>query len=475
MRHGSLFSGIGGFDLAAQWMNWTNVFHTEWNEFGQKVLKHHFPNSIQYHDIIKTDYTIHNGDIDIITGGFPCQPFSLAGKRKGKDDERYLWHEMLRAIQQIRPTYVVAENVRGLLTIDGGLVFEQVCADLEAEGYEVQPILLPAAGVNAPHRRDRIFIVAYSNKCDDRRTSRADETESREERLSERHQVRQSSKPSKIQQPAANTNITSTADKIQTRWNVSASTSDTELAANTDDNGNSSQGQSSEVERDRCRNNGIKEQRQQSTEWTDGLHGFSRDAANTNLRRLERSEAEGWNSKHVEWTGSIGSAANANSTSAADEIQARWNVSASTRDTELAANTKDKRTGKLRNESSKEGTRFCDVVSGKPCGLSVSTEPAANTKGKRYAASTDRWQGISAQEEQALHGRSCDGTTHGTWQNFPTESAICGRDDGLSNRLDNITFPKWRNESIKAYGNAVVPQLILPIFQTIEKLHREKK
>jgi DNA-cytosine methyltransferase len=158
MRHGSLFSGIGGFDLAAQWMNWTNVFHTEWNEFGQKVLKHHFPNSISYHDIIKTDYTIHNGDIDIITGGFPCQPFSLAGKRKGTDDERYLWHEMLRAIQQIQPTYVVAENVRGLLTIDGGLVFEQVCADLEAEGYEVQPVLLPAAGVNAPHRRDRISL-----------------------------------------------------------------------------------------------------------------------------------------------------------------------------------------------------------------------------------------------------------------------------------------------------------------------------
>ena len=292
MRHGSLFSGIGGFDLAAQWMNWTNVFHTERNEFGQKVLQHHFPQSISYHDIIKTDYTIHKGTIDIITGGFPCQPFSHAGKRKGTDDERYLWHEMLRAIQQIRPTYVVAENVRGLLTIDGGLVFEQVCADLEAEGYEVQPILLPAAGVNAPHRRDRIFIVAYSNKCDDRRTSRADETESRKERLSERHQVWQSSKPSEVQQPAANANITS----------------------------------------------------------------------------------------------------------AADEIQARWNVSASTRDEQI-----------------------------------------------------------------------------GTWQDFSTESAICGGNDGLSNRLDNITFPKWRNESIKAYGNAVVPQLILPIFQTIEKLHREKK
>jgi DNA (cytosine-5)-methyltransferase 1 len=359
MRHGSLFSGIGGFDLAAQWMGWTNVFHTEWNEFGQKVLKHHFPNSISYHDIIKTDFTIHRGTIDIITGGFPCQPFSLAGKRKGTDDERYLWHEMLRSIQQIQPTYVVAENVRGLLTIDGGMVFEQVCADLEAERYEVQPILLPAAGVNAPHRRDRIFIVAYANKCDDRRTSRADAPKSREERLSERHQVRQSSKPSEVQQPAANTNITS----------------------------------------------------------------------------------------------------------AADEIQARWNVSASTSDTELASNTKDNRTGKLRNESSKERTRFCNVVSGKRCGLSASTEPAANTNSRRQSAEEHR---------QAQSRWIAEKSISNNWQDFPIESAICGGNDGIPDRLDNITFPKWRNESIKAYGNAVVPQLILPIFQTIEKLHREK-
>jgi DNA (cytosine-5)-methyltransferase 1 len=296
MRHGSLFSGIGGFDLAAEWMGWTNVFHTEWNEFGQKILKHHFPKSISYHDIIKTDYTIHNGDIDIITGGFPCQPFSLAGKRKGTDDERYLWHEMLRAIQEIQPTYVVAENVRGLLTIDGGMVFEQVCADLEAEGYEVQPILLPAAGVNAPHRRDRIFIVGY------------------------------------------------------------------------------------------------------------------------------------------------------------------------------AVNTKDKRTGKLRNESSKEGTRFCDVVPGKPCGLSESTGTAANTN-------IERWQECDNANQPNKKSRQLDQAipSFEKWEQFPTESPICSRNDGIPNRLDNITFPKWRNESIKAYGNAVVPQLILPIFQTIEKLYREKK
>jgi DNA (cytosine-5)-methyltransferase 1 len=164
MKHGSLFSGIGGFDLAAEWMGWENVFHCEWNEFGQKILKHYWPNAISYGDITKTDFTIHRGSIDIITGGFPCQPYSLAGKRKGKEDERHLWPEMLRAIREIQPSWIVGENVPGIINWSGGLVFHEVQTDLEAEGYEVFPVILPACGVNAPHRRDRIWFVAHNNK-----------------------------------------------------------------------------------------------------------------------------------------------------------------------------------------------------------------------------------------------------------------------------------------------------------------------
>ena len=162
MKHGSLFSGIGGFDLAAEWCGWENVFHCEWNPFGQKVLKHHFPKSISYNDITKTDFSIHRGDIDILSGGFPCQPYSSAGKRLGKEDERHLWPEMLRAIREIQPSWVVGENVRGLTNWNGGLVFDEVQSELEAEGYEVLPFLLPACAVNAPHRRDRIWFIAYS-------------------------------------------------------------------------------------------------------------------------------------------------------------------------------------------------------------------------------------------------------------------------------------------------------------------------
>jgi DNA (cytosine-5)-methyltransferase 1 len=167
MNHGSLFSGIGGFDLAAEWMGWKNLFNCEWEEFPRKVLKHHFPNAEQYGDIKEFNATDYAGRIDILSGGFPCQPYSLAGKRLGKEDERHLWPEMLRIIRECSPRWVVGENVRGLVNWSGGLVFEEVCADLEACGYSVQPFILPACAVNAPHRRDRVWFVAPDT--DDRR------------------------------------------------------------------------------------------------------------------------------------------------------------------------------------------------------------------------------------------------------------------------------------------------------------------
>ena len=172
MNHASLFSGIGGFDLAAEWMGWNNVFNCEWEEFPRQVLKHHFPNAIQHGDIKKLDATTYAGRIDILTGGFPCQPYSCAGKRKGKEDERHLWPEMLRVIRECTPRYVVGENVRGLVGWNGGLVFEEVCADLEAQGYAVQPFLLPACGVGAPHKRDRVWFVAYTMRTGTRQDHR---------------------------------------------------------------------------------------------------------------------------------------------------------------------------------------------------------------------------------------------------------------------------------------------------------------
>jgi DNA (cytosine-5)-methyltransferase 1 len=164
LEHLDLFSGIGGFALAARWMNWKTVQFVEIDSFCQKVLTKNFPN-IPIHGDIKTfNGTKYRGAIDILTGGFPCQPYSTAGKRKGKEDDRHLWPEMLRIIREVQPSWVVGENVRGLTNWNGGLVFDEVQAHLETEGYQVLPFLLPACAVNAPHRRDRIWFIAYADK-----------------------------------------------------------------------------------------------------------------------------------------------------------------------------------------------------------------------------------------------------------------------------------------------------------------------
>ena len=296
MNHLGLFEGIGGFSLAARWMGWRTLAWCEWNEFGQKVLRHHFPEAEGFGDITKTDFTKYANRIDILTGGFPCQPYSLAGKRKGKEDERHLFPEMLRAIREIQPRWVVGENVGGLINWNGGMVFDEVQADLEAAGYEVWPYVLPACAVNAPHRRDRVWFIAHN------------------------------------------------------------------------------------------------------------------------------SEGGEYAQRNFEQMG--GDAANSTSKGGRGELQQR--------------------------QGQREFGR-CDSIGSFTNTISIrgnENERRANGKSNEY-------------------DKTC---APGTWQDFPTQSPICSGDDGLSTRLDGITFPKWRNESIKAAGNAIVPQVALQIFKTIQQM-----
>lgn len=207
ITHYDLFAGIGGFSLALEEVFYKakiNHIFCEWEHFPSAVLKKHWPNGIFYGDIADlvadTERTgLHkpeksrgsqegeterrlpqherlditsagirgearsdkNETLTILTGGFPCQPFSHAGRRKGTADDRYQWPNMFRVIQNVKPDWVIAENVRGLVTWNDGMVLEQVCVDLESEGYEVQPFIIPACAVNAPHRRDRVWIIAH--------------------------------------------------------------------------------------------------------------------------------------------------------------------------------------------------------------------------------------------------------------------------------------------------------------------------
>jgi DNA (cytosine-5)-methyltransferase 1 len=356
MKHGSLFSGIGGFDLAAQWMGWENVFHCEKNEFGRKVLNHYWPESISYEDVTQTDFTIHAGAIDIITGGFPCQPYSTAGKRLGKEDDRHLWPEMLRAIREIKPGYVVGENVRGLLSWNGGMVFDEVQSDLEAEGYEVLPFLLPACAVNAPHRRDRIWFIA--NAASNRRQRQGAGNEI-EEGLQ--------------QGPESVGELAGRLERLGVYGNATYSS----------------------IEND-GRNIGGKESGQEP----ESGNGIVSDVAT--YAKGQQDNRRGQGGLYTELTGIN---AEGNATDASNEqLQGR------------------KLNGSVRSKRSIEGE------SGQPS-RSVSSE----------------------------------------WENFPTQPPICGGDDGLPAELDGITVSKWRNESIKAYGNAIVPQVAYQIFKAIEE------
>jgi DNA (cytosine-5)-methyltransferase 1 len=331
MKHGSLFSGIGGFDLAAEWMGWENVFHCEISEFPRKILKYHFPKSICYEDIKKTDFTKHRGEIDIISGGFPCQPYSNAGKRKGKDDDRHLWPEMLRVIREIQPRFVVGENVVGLLSWNNGMVFHEIITDLENEGYETQAFLIPACATNAPHRRDRIWFVAHANNT----------------RTNERVQFNGERKENDEQ------------------W----------------------RGQS----QSKYKENGINE----IIAHTNGTK--QRNDIGENIGQ----EREIWKGKESNVFGEL--RGNGNATDTDDQGLQRGKVNGSI---------------KPIRQDGKEQLARC---------------------------------------------------FSSNWQNFPTQSPICGRDDGIPTQLDGITFSKWRNESIKGYGNAVVPQVVYQIFKAIEQ------
>ena len=164
LTHLSLFSGIGGLDLAAEWAGFRTVGQCEWADYPRAVLEKHWPGMPRWRDIrtlTGDDFFAKTGlrTVTVLSGGFPCQPFSTAGKRRGKEDDRYLWPEMLRVISEIRPAWVVGENVAGIVS----MALDTVLSDLESIGYSCQALVIPACAVDAPHRRDRTAILAYAN------------------------------------------------------------------------------------------------------------------------------------------------------------------------------------------------------------------------------------------------------------------------------------------------------------------------
>jgi DNA (cytosine-5)-methyltransferase 1 len=384
--HGSLFSGIGGSEIAAEIMGWKNMFHCEINPFGRKILDYWFPNSKSYEDITKTNFTEWRGKINVLTGGFPCQPFSVAGQRKGAEDNRYLWPEMLRAIREIQPDWVVGENVAGILSmVQPGsetalgreeslfgevdrerilhrqeYVVETVCNDLEREGYSVQPVVIPACAVGAPHRRDRVFFIAH----------RAD----------------------------------AGVKGMQRKWE------DNILSGRT----------ASDTDGKRCNN------------WSDNWQ--ERPICYDQKRYSEENQSERTERKRR--TCENGSVASYSQCSGSGQIQQ-------------------------------------EIQSEQPNGHSFDSNGS-----KRNVAYSDsellQYRNSGRQEGRKNEKKPIEPPyCPEDWSRFPTQSPVCSRDDGISTRLDGIAFSKWRQESIKAYGNAIVPQVMYEIFQAIQETYNQ--
>jgi DNA (cytosine-5)-methyltransferase 1 len=267
----------------------------------------------------------------------------MAGKRLGKEDDRHLWPEMLRVIREVRPRWVVGENVLGLVNWNGGLVFHEVQTDLEAQGYEVQPFVLPAAAVGAPHRRDRVWFVAYANFI--RHTSR---------------------------------------------------------------------GESESFKRNRSGNNGVSQEWSEQTERIDGLFRFQRNATNTDLHGCNERDGE-----HEEQPSETGVDA------------------------------------------------FRDIEQSVGNGIATDTDSYGVQRRAVDAGTSEGFRQGGACIKEARNDWSAR-----RWEGFPTQPPVCSGNDGIPDKLDGITFSKWRNESIKAYGNAVVPQVVLQIFRTIEEYEK---
>lgn len=366
MIHASLCTGIGACELAATWIGWQNAFSCEIDNYCQRVLKFYYPESIHYGNIYETDFSEWNGKINVLTAGFPCQPFSCAGARKGAEDDRYLWPEVLRGIREIRPAWFIGENVAGITSmvlpgdeIEVGsytdlegesyletkmhqqFIIDRICNDLENIGYSVQPVIIPACAVGAPHRRDRIWFIAKNTdgiRCN-------------------REIWKEESCTGKFRKPCPG--------------DYERVCSETNNAPNTFKYRYCTQEQDKQTKGCRRENNGKPEKWGIPSKRTDGFYPIQRNDTKSDNERCEKLNP-----------------------------------------------------------------------------------PDISNEQKQFSGKDIKMP---------------------NWRNFPAQSPVCCGDDGISSRLSGITFSKHRNESIKAYGNSMIPQVVYQIFKAIEDVENITK
>ena len=441
MMHISLFSGIGGFELAAEWSGWQNIASCEINEFGAKVLNYYWPNAYHHDDIHTFTYEVIDeqlteryglqwrSDDIILTGGFPCQPYSAAGKRLGNEDDRHLWPQMLRIIREVRPTWVVGENVLGLVNWNGGLVFDEVQADLEAEGYEVQPYVLPAAGVGAPHRRDRVWFVAHNS----RQSIKQKAKRGRGKRGREWSEM--GSVDSAVSQRGTTPDTNNTGARERLRIDSQRQENDERWEGQPQPEF----GKNSEVSPDpksQGRGEGIGQGIDTQGRQT-GEHGQERDDIRNDIGTGR--DAEATSDPYISTKESPRSSGKPNKKgSKKPDVEGKW--------------------GSKAEQHSGFDHVSSDATDSNCSGLQTQGAEQQAT-GSFQHGELGEWDAANSD----LKKQRAD------WRDFPTQPPVRSRNDGFSPELAGITVSKHRNESIKAYGNAIVPQVAHQIFKAIQQ------
>jgi DNA (cytosine-5)-methyltransferase 1 len=410
VKHLDLFSGIGGFALGLQKVGFETVAFCDIEKYCQHLLKQKWNGVKIYSDVREITKEKFKADgiesPEIITGGFPCQPFSVAGSRKGTDDNRHLWPEMFRIIKEFKPRWIIGENVRGIVSIQDGLVFETVCTDLESEGYEVQTFNIPAVGVGAPHKRERIWIVANS-RCSIRREQSSRNSESIGSRTFK--ETERSTDTSKI---------TGSSERAETM-------ADTESKRTGENN-----------ERLRSRTSGISGR--------EGTTRIQEDVANSNTGNVEagcerQRRIREENTKERQ----------SNNVTGSSEVMANTNESIS-RERQIFGNPNDK--GRGASETRRESLQPEDRQT-RTDNLGSGSEVMANTNSERQQ---EQCRPKSIQEE----GNELECSSSQSGGNFWDIEPDVGRVvNGLPGRVHRL----------KGLGNAIVPQIAEEIGRAIMK------
>jgi DNA-cytosine methyltransferase len=430
-----LFSGIGGFSLG---LHSTDIFDTvkfvEFDEFCQKILKKNFPNVPIEGDI--KNVRGKEFEADIIVGGFPCQPFSVAGKQKGRDDNRYLWPEMFRLVKEIKPEFVIGENVQGIVNLQNGMVLRQVQDDLEGEGFEVQCFLIPASGIGAWHQRFRVWIVAHSkhngylaekSRCNEKKNR--DEKENGEDINTSRKFI--------------GTSANRETDKRYERSNGYGNDEDVSNTENRRGKQTERQGRES-IRRgsdDRIWFEGERKNIKTNVSNTESIGtGGCRDSDQEEGREGCSSTQSDGTHANVSYTISTGSRGE-------DSRNFNEQGRITTKTKRESIQSKD---GKAcSNDIESDSSNVSNTISELSVGCSSTTRDGGEEFIRLECNEGWHWNEVRSQTERCSEQSQ---STNRTW--WQIESNLCGVPHGISRELD-----KDRASRIKSLGNAIVPQM----------------